>query len=269
MKKALLFVVSLFLIQFADAQLVEPEYIGQAYAMLQNGERIALQSEIGSVLTRTNATTFAASHRNIWNVFLPILSANGFSVSQSYGKSENFLNVPSEASLTKLRIKEPFSIVLRLESNEYLPETQIKIVRFAMDKGARYAHSGFGVPFQAVKVGKSSYQITLNKPFYGEYGVVFENDMNTILTFSLGYSDDDVRDYVKPFFESGSVEMFRFNVDNAYDIFDVDTGEYVTEREFADKYGADFLKRVKVEHRLQQKALAKAKKAQRKARQKH
>ena len=268
--KRVLFLWSCLLVVFcAKAQIVEPEYIGQAYALLQNGERIDLSSEIGYVSVKTSATTHGATSRhNIWNVFYPLLFGSNYSVSQSYGKSVDYLNVTGESSLTFLRVKEPFSIVLRLESNEYLPETLMKIVRFVVDDGVRKAHAGSGVPFQAVKVGKSSYQISLEKPLYGEYGVVFKNDMNTVLSFSLGYSDDEVRAYVKPFLEPGSVKMIRYTTANSFDIFDVDKGEYIEDDEFATKYSLDFLNRVEVEYNQQKKALDKANKAIKKAQRK-
>ena len=264
MKKLFSLFALALVVQMANAQLIEPEYIGQAYALLPNGERIELQSEMGYVSAHSNTTTRTASSLNIWNVFL----SNVYSVSQSYGKSEHYLHVPSVASLAKLRIKAPFSILLRLESNEYLPEAQIKIVRFLQDDGERSAHAGSGVSFHAVKVGKSSYQVTLDNPFYGEYGVVFKNDMNLVQTFSLGYSDEDVREYVKPFLEPGSVKLLRYQVDNSFGIFDSDMGEYIDESDFIKKYGADFYKRVVAEYKKQQKAIAKAQKALRKAQRK-
>lgn len=278
----------------AKAQIVEPEYIGQAYAILQNGERIDLSSEIGYVSvdskatrhafshSHTNASASSTSNMNIWRGigWLSPSSAtinttasasaisNGFSISKTRGKSVNYLNVSSGKSMVKLRVKEPFSIVLRLESNEYLPETRMRVVRFVSGNGVRRAHAGSGVPFRAVKVGKSSYQISLEKPLYGEYGVVFKNDMNTVLTFSLGYSDDEVRAYVKPFLEPGSVKMIRYTTANSFDIFDVDKGEYIEDDEFATKYSLDFLNRVKVEYNQQKKALDKANKAIKKAQRK-
>lgn len=264
MKKLFSLFALALVVQMANAQLIEPEFIGQAYALLPNGKRVELQSEMGYVAAHSNTTTHAASSLNIWNVFLP----NVYSVSQSYGKSEHYLHVPSVASLAKLRIKAPFSIVLRLESNEYLPEAQIKIVRFLQDDGERSAHAGSGVSFHAVKVGKSSYQVTLDKPFYGEYGVVFKNDMNLVQTFSLGYSDEDVREYVQMFLEPGAVDMMRYTFDNSCEIFDAENGEYIEENVFAQKYGLDFLRRIKAEYKIEKKALSKAQKALKKAQRK-
>lgn len=269
MKRFLLSLGFLLGVLCASAQIAEPEYIGQAYALLQNGERVALSSEIGYVSVKTDATTHGATSRhNIWNIFYPLLFGSSYSVSQSYSNSVDYLNVSGLNSSAFLRVREPFAVILRLESNEYLPETQMKVVRFVSDDGVRRAHAGSGVPFQAVKVGESSYQITLDKPFYGEYGVVFKNDMNTILTFSLGYSDDEVRSYVKPFLEPGSVEMIRYTSANSFDIFDVDKGEYVEDSEFAANYGWGFLNRIEAEYSQQKKALAKANKAFKKAQRK-
>lgn len=294
MKRFLLSLGFLLGVLCASAQIAEPEYIGQAYALLQNGERVALSSEIGYVSldskskhrtfshSYTSATTSSASDMTIWRQLGWLSPAhatinstasssatiNGFAISTTREKSVNYLNISGVASLAKLRVREPFTIILRLESNEYLSETQMKVVRFVSDDGVRRAHAGSGVPFRAVKVGKSSYQITLDKPFYGEYGVVFKNDMNTILTFSLGYSDDEVRSYVKPFLEPGSVEMIRYTSANSFDIFDVDKGEYVEDSEFAANYGWGFLNRIEAEYSQQKKALAKANKAFKKAQRK-
>ena len=294
MKKLFSLFALALVVQMANAQLIEPEYIGQAYALLPNGERIELQSEIGFVsvnskairgefshsYTRANASI--SSELNVWRQIGRLSPASatintlasatattdGFSLSTTRGRSVNYLNVSGIASSVQLNVKKPLSIILRLENNEYLPETQMKVVRFEIKDGIRVAHAGSGVPFHAVETGKSSYQIILDKPFYGEYGVVFQNDMNTVLTFSLGYSDEDVCEYVKSFLEPGSVDMLRYTFDNSYEIFDAENGEYIEESDFVKKYGADFYKRVVAEYKKQQKAIAKAQKALRKAQRK-
>lgn len=269
MKRFLLLWNFLLVVCCAKSQILEPEYIGQAYALMQSGERVALSLESGYVSANSNTTTHAAfSRHNIGLLFSPLLFGSGYSVSQSYGKTVEYLNVEGLNSLAFLRVKEPFSVVLRLESNDYLPETQIKVVRFVQDEGKRRAHAGSNIPFHAEKVGNSSYQIILDAPLYGEYGVVYRNDMNAVLTFSLGYSDDDVREYVKPFLESGSVKMVRYYAVNYFDIFDLDKGEYVENDDFAEKYGTSFLNRVVEEYNRQIKVIAKANKALAKAQRK-
>ncbi len=266
MKKGLILLLLLQVAICAKGQIVEPEYIGQAYVLLQNGQRVELDSELGYVSANTNTTTHAATTRhNIWGLFNPLLSASGYSVAQSYGKSVDYLNLPGESSPNQFRVREPFSIILRLESNAYLPETQIKVVRFVCDKGERHARSGQVVPFHAVKAGKSSYQIVLDKPFYGEYGVVYKNDMDAVPTFSLGYSDDDVQEYVAPFLESGSIEMVKYLMGGDVEIFDREQDAYIDIRVFKEKYGSNFAERIIAEYKHMQKILAKERKAQKKA----
>ena len=111
MKKGLILLLLLQVAICAKGQIVEPEYIGQAYVLLQNGQRVELDSELGYVSANTNTTTHAATTRhNIWGLFNPLLSASGYSVAQSYGKSVDYLNLPGESSPNQFRVREPFSI---------------------------------------------------------------------------------------------------------------------------------------------------------------
>lgn len=280
MKKGLLCLALLLFSWAAYSQIIEPEYIGQAYALTEKGERVMLSPEVGylSINTKAEKHTFSHSYTSgmvtadVWQNFVLAstrATTDGFSVTKIRGKSLNFLNVKGLYSPTQLRILEPFSVVLRLESNDYLPETQLKVVRFILKDGIRYAHEGSSVPFQAVKVGDSSYQIKLDTPWYGEYGIVFKNEMNTVLTFSVGYSDDDVREYVRPFLEPGSVDLMVYMSPETYElidgIFDRQKNDYVTSTEFGRLYGYDFMQRVIAEYKRMKKIVEKERKAQKKA----
>lgn len=283
MRNLILSLVLLLFCGMVNGQVVEPEYIGQAYALVNGGERVELSSEIGYLsanstvtgdsfsLSSTNEHSYGSATTNIWSGFASTMASastysttGGFSVSKVRTKSANYLNVSGEESKVKLLVNKPFSVVLRLDDNDHLPETQIKIVRFTSKSGVRSAHEGSSVSFQATKLGNSSYQITLDDPFYGEYGVVYKNDMNVVLTFSLGYSNEDVRAYVKPFLEEGSIEMIReFNAIQ-YEIFDVRKGDYIWNDAFAELYGESFMKRIVAEYKQQKKALVKARRAAKK-----
>ncbi|MBE6177814.1 MAG: hypothetical protein E7149_04835 [Rikenellaceae bacterium] len=264
MRKCLFTLLLLLCGVTTNAQIVEPEYVGQAYALLQSGDRVPLSVEVGYFETNSNGSV----HSIFWGVGSSRTSYSGSSHASIKTSSVEYINVPGQHSLVQLRINEPFSVVLRLDRNDYLPEMQMKVVRFACDNGKRYAHGGSCVPFRAVKVGQSSYQITLDRPFYGEYGVAFKNDMNVLLTFSLGYTDADVREYVAPFLEPNSVAMIKNPLSVDVEILDREQNVYVDSAVFAQKYGIDFLRRITAEYKRMQKMMAKERKAQKKAQRK-
>lgn len=296
MRKCLFTLLLLLCGVTANAQIVEPEYVGQAYALLQSGDSVPLSVEVGYFETNSNGSVHSifwgvgssrtsysgSSHGSVHSIFRGVSSSrtsySGSSMTSYSGSgsshasiktsSVEYINVPGQHSLVQLRVNEPFSVVLRLDRNDYLPEMQMKVVRFACDNGKRYAHGGSCVPFRAVKVGQSSYQITLDRPFYGEYGVAFKNDMNVLLTFSLGYTDADVREYVAPFLEPNSVAMIKNPLSVDVEILDREQNVYVDSAVFAQKYGIDFLRRITAEYKRMQKMMAKERKAQKKAQRK-
>ena len=149
------------------AQVVEPEYIGEAYLFISDVSNHQLDKEIGDL---TSGVSFSS---NSWNAL---------SLEIAGGKAQ-----------TRLKSDEPLQIVVRAVDNNSDPLSIIDIYKFkgnakkrsvvlSVDNSGTLMKSRTNskdmVRFSGAKYGASSYLITLNNLSVGEYGIVVRNPNN-------------------------------------------------------------------------------------------
>lgn len=261
MRKILSFFALFLLAQYADAQIIEPDYIGQAFLQIDNGEVISLETEYPSIEDETKIKSNT------------VMLRSGLGWTNSKSTTQTRVELRGVASISSVWAKENFSIILRVDDNRYAPETKCRIVRLFRDaeKNIRFYNPRDveqAVPFEARRYGKSSYQIRFKEPLSGEFAIEMQNDMNMLVTFGVVYKKEDAWDYVRAFMErfEGRTNIDLYEAETFYKlIFDLQTDAHLREDEFRVKYGESFTDELYVAYRALQKEARLVKKTQRKA----
>lgn len=166
-KKSIIFVLLFLLQSFVLAQIKEPDFIGDAYLLSKQGDRITLDKEIAAY---TAGVSFQA---NSWNALS--LEING-------GQAK-----------TRVAAGEPIKLVVRAHDNDTDPLSFIRIYRLQSKKKKRMTvlsednsgtfmksrtHTKNQLFFVGEKYGSASYLLTIDEIEPGEYGVVVSNPNN-------------------------------------------------------------------------------------------
>lgn len=152
---------------FAIAQTNEPDFIGEAYLLSDQGERTLLDKEIAAY---TKGVSWKA---NSWNAL---------SLEVTGGKAQ-----------TRVAQGRPVKLVIRAMDNNSDPLSIIKVYRFQAKKKKRITvlsednsgtlmksrtHTKNQLSFVGQKYGSSSYLLIINGIERGEYGIVVSNPNN-------------------------------------------------------------------------------------------
>lgn len=167
-KFKLLFFASLLLQSFsAAAQTNEPDFIGEAYLLSDQGERTPLDKEIAAY------TAGVSWKANSWNAL---------SLEITGGKAQ-----------TRVTQGRPIKLIVRAKDNNSDPLSFIKVYRLKAKKKKRMTvlsednsgtlmksrtHTKNQLSFIGEKYGTSSYLLTIKGVETGEYGIVVSNPNN-------------------------------------------------------------------------------------------
>lgn len=181
MKNLMMAVVMLITCTTSMAQgIQEPEYIGQVALVQSDSSQVVLVKEEAEMKTKTSGFGY-----------IPIPG------SSLLDKGKTFLRVKGDTSPNKIAKGEVQLIVRVKDNNEDLKnsigvfqfETKKKERRFTLAKvgllsGMKATTSFNTVPYEAKKIGASSYMVTIVNLQPGEYGVTTA-DFIHISTFSV------------------------------------------------------------------------------------
>jgi hypothetical protein len=165
--KVVLMIIILFQFSHIMAQIIEPDFTGEAFVLNSDGSIIPLEKEIGDF---TAGISFSS---NSWNA----------------------LSLEINGSESKIRFKknDPLQIVIRAVDNNSDPLTIISIYKLNSKKKVRTVVLGEDnsgtlmksrtnskdmIRFNGKKYGESSYLLTLNNLIPGEYGIIVSNPNN-------------------------------------------------------------------------------------------
>lgn len=261
MKKLFSLFALALVVQIANAQLIEPEYIGQGYIMTEGGEIISLCTEQPIVQDEIKSKTNT------------LVLRDGMSWANTKSTKQTSVELRGVASESTVWIKEGFSIVMRAEDNRYAPETKFRIVRLKPNveqnnRSYKQADITCVVPYEAQRYADNLYILRFVTPQSGEFAIEQHNEMGVLMTFGVVYKTEDaweyVHDFMKRFEGRTNVEFYEAEAFQPM-IFDMQTDSYLREKEFRLKYGERFTDELFVAYKTLQKEANKAKKAQRKA----
>ncbi len=152
---------------FAQEEVKEPTFIGEAFILKDNNETLDLQKEHVQLKTRAGATVYLAG----------------------IGKVKTKIDIPNCCSATSYRPKKEIKLVVRAVDNETDPLSIIQVFKFKKKKKKRLAElSSVGtfsggssnnldyLKFKAEKFGENSYLLSIESFERGaEYGVMVSN----------------------------------------------------------------------------------------------
>lgn len=182
MKRVFIISIMLSTVSMGFAQQVkmaEPEYIGQVAVVNADSTTALMQVEKTSVKTKSNGLGFVP----VAGMFL--------------NKGMSYLVVPGTHGTVALP-KDKVKFIVRVDNHDEDPTKKIGIIKFEIKKKERRflmasggLFSGFSaetnynnVKYDAKKLGKSSFFISIDGIESGEYAIVTK-DLSSVATFSV------------------------------------------------------------------------------------
>ncbi|HUW07000.1 MAG TPA: hypothetical protein VMW01_12140 [Williamwhitmania sp.] len=174
-KKLTLLIALACLTSVAVAQ-QEPEFIGNAVAVLSDSTTIPLEKQTAYGSARASASAY-----------IPI--AGGF-----IGKAKITSKVNGSASPVSLSPKDgAIRIIVRVSNNSLEPSSVVNVFKLSVKKDYRYVEATSGIPnngiefisYDARKFGESSYLLVLSGMQPGEYALTLDGSREVFHLFSV------------------------------------------------------------------------------------
>ncbi len=170
MKKLLIVLCGLLLTSTVWAQQEEPDFVGEVLLIRADGSSEKLDKSISQIRTRVNAGALLVG----------------------IGKAKTKVVVDGVASATQIKVSETgYRFIVRAVDNQTDPLAIIRIFRFKPNKKQRLAEiasvSTFGsvksnkldyLNYKAKKYGAACYEVTLDEPTVGCFGITVSNPNN-------------------------------------------------------------------------------------------